>query len=300
MIKKPNKVLVVTGEGIGNIIQIIPTIRTIKEILLYDVDLWISSSSYPIPSSLFKYINCCYSGSEIYSADVSNYTGFVSANWSYNYIKLLTNRGLICLSDFRPVSIKESEVDTYMYMARKLGVKDEDILWYGECNYTPVLEDYDVVIHDGFNRKSVVSSTWSLKSYPYYKDVSKELISMGYKVCSVGSCDEYIEGTIDKTGLDLMVTLGVIKNSKLFLGNDSGLYHCANALGTDNIVVFTFTSTIKNHDSRFHKYSTIIQNDSLSCLNCQNTSRFKSCTTRECRNIDPKIIINKVLERLNG
>jgi len=192
-----------------------------------------------------------------------------------------------------------SEVDVYMDIARDLGAEEKDLIWHGECNYNKLRKAknyYDIVIHNGYNRFGTVSDNWHLKSYPYYKEVVNLLHE--FKICSVGSKDEYIEGTDNKTGLDLLTSLGIIKNSKLLVSNDSGLYHCANALSIPNIVIFTYSSTVKNYDKKFHKYSKILQNDKLDCLSCQNTSRFKTCTTRECRNIDPKIVSNTVRETL--
>jgi ADP-heptose:LPS heptosyltransferase len=117
------------------------------------------------------------------------------------------------------------------------------------------------------------------------------------KICSVGDKREYIKGTVDRTGMSLLDTLGLIKNSKLFIGNDSGLYHCANALSIPNLVIFTFTSTVKNYDKRFHKYSKIIRKD-LTCSPCQGTIRFNSCEDHGCRDIDPDGVVNAVYNEL--
>jgi ADP-heptose:LPS heptosyltransferase len=94
-------------------------------------------------------------------------------------------------------------------------------------------------------------------------------------------------------------TLGIIKNCKLFLGTDSGLYHCANALEVKNIVLFTATSIVKNYDNRFHKYSTILGRDDLDCRPCQAARRWaKDCKSWECQRIDPKLIVGKIKELL--
>ncbi len=291
------KLLFMTAEGVGNVIENIPAIRTIKEVLGFEIHVWHAFGHYPIPH-ITPYASKWFSGNEIRRINPTDYVGKVSTYWTRNHvnIRLLKNIPLLAMSD--SVRPDRSEVDTYMDLARKLGAKEEDLLWTGECNYAPLTEEYDLVIHDGYNKKGVVSDSWRLKSYPYYKEVVELLPDL--KICSVGSRDEYIEGTLDRTDLGLLATGGVIHNSILFLGNDSGLYHYANCLKTSNVVIFTYTSTMKNYDKRFHIHSRILQNNKLDCLSCQNTPRFKICMSRECREIDPEIVAKTVMEGING
>jgi len=292
------KILFMTAEGVGNVVQCAPVIRTLKEVLHYDVDCWWAFGHYTIPK-IFPYVDEWIIGQKIRSIDPSIYYGKVSTFWTRNHLNIdpLFQIPLLAMSE--SVRRDRSEVDTYMQIARNLGAKEKDLIWHAECNYNRLRKaknHYDIAIHGGYNKHGTVSDNWHLKSYPYYERVVDLLPE--FKICSVGSKDEFIEGTHNKTGLDLLTTLGIIKNSKLLISNDSGLYHCANALSIPNIVIFTYTSTIKNYDKRFHKYSKILQNDKLDCLSCQNTPRFKTCKTRECRNIDPSIVSNTAKEML--
>ena len=287
-----NRILFTSAEGIGNVIQTIPVVRTLKEALGYEVDYWHAFGSFAIPK-IIPYVDRWITGHAISGTDLSQYEGRVSTFWTANHLKGAT-RLLNKIRMFKPYD--ESEIDTYMYIARDLGVAEEEILWDGECLSNPRQEQYDLVIHDGYNRKGAL--IWELKSFPYYKEVVEKLPDL--KICSVGSVGEHIPGTDDKTGLPLLDTLGIIKNSKLFLSNDSGLYHCANALGVGNIVIFNFTSTIKNYDRRFHKSATIIARGDLDCRPCQNTPRFKTCTTYECREIKPSVVVTAIRRKLNG
>ena len=291
------KLLFVTAEGIGNVIQTLPTLRTLKKVLGHQIDTWWAFGNYPIPH-IAPYSDKWFSGGEISNINPAEYVGKVSTYWTRNHMNAgpISEIPLLAMSD--SVRPDRSEVDTYMDIARKLGAKEEDLLWYGKCNYTSLTDEYDLVIHDGYKKRGKVSDSWKLKSYPYYCKVVELLSDL--KICSVGSWQEFIAGTIDRTGLNLLSTGGVMHNSGLFLGNDSGLYHYANGLGVKNIVIFTYTSTMKNYDKRFHEYSRILQNDRLDCLSCQNTKRFKTCKTRECREIDPEIVANAVREELDG
>lgn len=292
------KLLFCTAEGVGNVVQCIPVIRTLKEVLHYDVDCWLAFGHYTIPK-IFPYVDEWIIGQEIRSIDPSEYCGKVSTFWTRNYLNISPLYQLPLLNKIVPLSTNRSEVDCYMQIARDLGVKEEDLIWHGECNYNKLRKaknKCDIVIHNGYKRDP--NFDWSVKSYPYYEEVVKLLD--GFEVCSVGAKNEYIEGTTNKTGLDLLTTLGIIKNCRIFLSNDSGLYHAANTLGVKNIVIFTATSMKKNFDSRFHKYSTIIGRSDLECRPCQGNRGWKKCKTWECRNIDPKIIANAIKEKIDG
>lgn len=285
------KLLFCTGEGIGNVIQTIPVIRTLTEVLGHKVDFWHAHGTYGIKQRLIPYVGKWVSGSQLNNLDLFSYDGYVSTVWTQNVVGQGPFEKMALLNKIQPLRMDRSEVDTYMDIARDLGVKEEDIIWHGKCSAGQVEESFDIVIHNGYNRYG--SMDWSIKSYPYYEKVVEYL--EGVNVCSIGSKEEYIEGTVDKTGLSLPESLGLIKNARLFLGNDSGLYHCANALETDNIVIFTAMSIDKNYDERFHKYSTIITRDDLDCRPCQGERRWKrDCKDWKCREIDPEIVLHGI------
>ena len=291
------KILFITGEGIGNVIQTTPVVKTLKKVLEYEVDYWWAFGTYNIPK-IIPYTNEWIIGQKIRSINPLDYEGKVSTFWARDHLNISPSDQLSLLNKIVPLSTNRSEVDCYMQIARDLNIKEKDLIWYGECNYNKLKKEknkYDIVVHNGFNRFG--AANWEVKSYPHYKEVVKLLD--GFKICSVGTKDEYIEGTDDKTGLDLLTTGGIIKNCKVFLSNDSGLYHYSNALGVKNVVIFTATSIKKNFDSRFHKYSTIVGRSDLECRPCQGNRGWKSCKTWECRNIDPKIVADIVKEKIN-
>jgi len=289
------RILFCTGEGIGNTIQTIPAIRTLKEVLGYKVDMWHAFGAFPVPK-IIPYVDKWFTGREILLLDTSGYDGLVSTFWTRDYINIGALSSLELLNEIKPLRMDRSEVDIYMDIARDLGAPEKDLIWYGKCGYNKTKEKYDVVISDGYNRMG--SANWSIKQYPYYKAVVTLLKEKSLNICALGGPGEYISGTVDRTGLDLLDSLGIIKNSKVVLSNDSGLYHAANALEVKNLVIFTATSIEKNYDSRFHKFSTIIGRDDLDCRPCQAGRKWKTCKTWECREIDPKIIVEKVEELL--
>ncbi|MFH1728685.1 MAG: glycosyltransferase family 9 protein [Pseudomonadota bacterium] len=289
------RLLFVTGEGIGNFIQCIPVLRTIEENLKFSgVDIWHAYGSYSIPKNLIPYIDNMFIGHELQNIDFNKYEGVVTTSWTEKYVK--THIKLPQIADVHPLSMTSSEISTYLKIAKDLGVKEDNYIWHGKCNYNYVDEEYDVVISNGYNYLG--RSQWGIKSYPYYDKVASILKAKGYKVCSLGTKEEYVPGTVNKTGLPLLDSLGLIKNSKMLLSNDTGLYHCANALEINNIVIFTATSILKNYDERFHKYSKII-NKGLECQPCQKEGRWlKDCKDWPCKEIGAEIVAKKVMEDL--
>jgi ADP-heptose:LPS heptosyltransferase len=182
-------------------------------------------------------------------------------------------------------------------MARDLGVPPDQFIWEGKCIFEIVNKSYDVVLMDGYNPNG--SANWSIKSYPYYSEVVKLLKNAGLSVCSIGKSQEYVPGTMNETGRSLLSSFGLIRNSKVLLCNDTGMYHAANALDTKNVAIFTATSTIKNYDKRFHKYANLVYKDDLVCRSCQAQQRWrKDCEDWGCREIDPKVVFNTVMETI--
>jgi len=287
-----------TGEGIGNIIQTIPAIRTIVEQLDYRIDFWQAFGSYKIPK-IIPYVDEWFNYHEVAeSIDPRRYTGKVATPWAKDYLDNMPIQMISLKNEITRLTKTRSEVDTYMDIARDLGIEESKILWHGECLYNPSKFKYDVAIHDGYNKK-ISPNRWVHKSYPHYNELVKLLKSEGLSVCSVGSNGEHIKGTDNRCGMALLDTLGLIKNAKLFIGNDSGLYHCANALKVPNIVVFTYTSVIKNYDPRFHRYAAIAIRNDIDCTECQDTDRYNKCISYECKEIKPETIFemaNKILK----
>jgi len=286
------KLLFMTGEGIGNVIQCIPTLRTLKESLGYSITLWHAFGSYGIVHNLIPYVDNTYLGGEINKITPAAYEGKVSTFWTRDYYKHPLFSNMRLLTKIHPLSMYRSEVSTYMRIPQALGAKK--LYWHGECNYNKKnKESFDIVLANGYNHYG--SARWEIKSYPYYDKLTKLLIDEGYSVCSIGGTNEYIGGTENRTGLALLDSLALIKNSKLLISNDSGMYHCATALNKKNIVIFTATSVKKNYDKRFHKFTTLICRDDLKCRPCQSGRKWiKQCKHWNCQKISPSVILDEV------
>ncbi len=296
---KPGRLIFASAEGIGNCIQTIPVIRTLKEVLGYEVDYWHAFSGFNI-SKIIPYVDNWFVGREIANINQSLYKGMVSTFWTRNHMSGL--RKIPLLSEIHPLSMYRSEVDTYMQIARDLGAKEEGLIWHGNCDYSIKKgTGFDVVVVNGYNR--VGSANWSVKGYPHFGSLVELLKDKGFSVASIGGgFNEYIKGTKNRTGLNIKDSFGTIKQSKLLISNDTGMYHAANALEVPNIVIFTASSVAKNFDSRFHKFSTIIAREDLDCRrDCQEHRKWgKTCKVWECQNVDPEYVAEKALEILHG
>ena len=100
--------------------------------------------------------------------------------------------------------------------------------------YRKELKDY-IVLAPGARYKK--------KRYPYFRELAELFIKSGKKVVIVGDKRDY-ELSKDFPGinlcgrLSLIEVLAVIKGAKLFIGNDSGLLHCARAVKTPAVQIY--------------------------------------------------------------
>jgi len=290
-------IVVLHGEGIGNCIELLPTLATLKNMgfSLYYCHLF---GSFNVPAGLLSpYIADFISVQQCINIDIRNFVGKVSTLWGKNHVDIGNLRGLPLLNTIQNLKMTRSEVDTYMDIARDLGARKKELIWHAECSYKKSNKYYDVVLNNGYNR--VGSANWVIKSYQYYDEVVR-LLKKDFKICSIGGKEEYINNTDDQTGLPLLESLGVVKNAKLLIGNDSGVYHCANSLSVPNITIFTATSIEKNYDSRFHKFSKLIYRDDLECRPCQYRKGWKNCKSWDCREIPPERIVEEARFILRG
>ena len=120
------KLLFCTGEGIGNVIQTIPVIRTLKEVLGYEIDFWHAFGSFQIPK-LIPYVDKWLVGRDILDIDPEDYVGKVSTYWTRDHLGVSVLPKIKLLNRIVPLTMIRSEVDTYMDIARDMGVKEEDI-----------------------------------------------------------------------------------------------------------------------------------------------------------------------------
>lgn len=170
----------------------------------------------------------------------------------------------------------------------------------GFCPSDDPGESFDVVFADGWNKRSNLTD-WAAKSYPHWHQVADGLPSCTTRA-SIGLPSEHVAGTIDRTGIGLGKSLGLIQRARVVVCNDTGFFHAACAMGKPTVAVFTFTDTAKNVDPVFHRTARIITTR-LDCQPCQLRSplywvRARATCGWACRNVHPGNIIDAILEAL--
>lgn len=161
-------------------------------------------------------------------------------------------------------------------------------------------DKFDILVCNGYNKRGGIDH-WTVKSYSKWEELIEWLSLDGYSVTSIGTRNEYIEGTYDRTEAGLKGTYDLIRQAKLLISNDTGFYHAANVLGTKCIALFTMTDRRKNYDPMFHR-NTIAMHTDLACQPCQYNleplfwkTNAKVCKWA-CRNIPVYSIMKKVRE----
>lgn len=290
------RLLLVHGEGLGNIIEILPLIKTLKN-AGHEVDLAISNASFPVPKELFV-------GQKVYlpgeTVTGDGYDGKIVTIWGkINGANIAPGLRILNHLGRQAMRMDQSEVEVYLNIARELGCFNSDFDCRDMIGYRPTEEKYDVVIANGYNWKN--ADVWRAKGYNQYPEVARLLLSKGITVCSVGAKQEYIPETVDKTGMELVDTLGLVANAKVVVSNDSGIYHCACGMGKKAVVLFTFTSVVKNRDSNFHRTAMVLGRDFKCRVDCHERNRWLACPYgHECQNIPVEDVVWAVEESLRG
>jgi len=299
------KLLFLVGDGIGNQAQTVPAFLYCKARYKCDIDVYNSiPRNTDSTNVIFKsiatniFVNEEQMNKKMYMGQILPYPFFQK-----KYPKLEVKSSNV--SNFMKKQ-KNSEVDMNLKAVGTGSSKHHD---FGSCykifDWIEPNASPDVILHNGYSKVSgLARKTWEVKRYPHYPTLVGLLKDAGISVGSIGSGEEYIEGTQNLTGLSFQDSLAHMKGCKLFIANDTGTYHLANLLAKKNIVLFTASDNIKNYDRHFHRYSTMICRDDLPCQPCHLKREFNHWNKKgvkeecgwECRNIDPNLILEKAKE----
>ena len=279
------KLLLVHGEGIGNIVQIFPLLRTLEQ--EHEVDVYLASASFSVPRTLFTGKTLYLPGDEVpkdYDGKVMTIWGSIHDNGVTDGIKLLNDVGR------QQMRLDQSEVDVYLNIARDLGMSESSFVFdcAGSLN-TKEGPTCDVVLADGYNWKR--GDLWKPKSWRYFDRLTEMLKADGVSVGSVGDSREHVPGSEDLTGMDLETTLGVVSRAKVLVSNDTGMYHCGCILGTPTVVMFTFTNVRKNYDRRFHKSAKVVKTNLACQSDCHAKMKWKGCADNKCRDLSVDFVL---------
>ena len=133
------------------------------------------------------------------------------------------------------------------------------------------------------------------KRYPYFPELSRLLISLGYEVVLLGLTDELddCEGINFVDQLSVRETADVIKKCDLLIAPSTGSTIIADAVGTPVMLLEGPMQTARAHPITVPY--TIVR-EYLSCAPCFQKAMWKMCTESICMQ---KLTPNKVIRKLN-
>lgn len=185
-------------------------------------------------------------------------------------------------------------------LAVHFGLVEDYPLAYANWNREAEFPDYDIGFHSGSK-----AGRWVTKRWPHFRELAEAL--PGKKIAVVGGpADPIIEWPSNCTDytqkLAIADTAAVIKRCKLFVANDSGILHLANALGIPTIAVWGWTGIKKN---RPHNPGCTIVELGLGCQPCFRTRHSMSCPSGkgnvDClRDLTPTVVREHMLRVLEG
>lgn len=257
-----NKILIILGGGIGNIIQATPALNLIDK--YYEADLILDCDSLNSMNSLFKF-------NKIKIIKDTN------KKYDIQLIGPLTNFKKVAKKTIRPrVSIfqRKPEYLAYVDMARQLKIYDKpDYCSVAVENLSGNKYKDHVAIFCGSK------SNWPIKRWDKYDELSrcfKKVILVGTKKdIETHGENPWIKkkwnwpSHVDFFYGSLLETAKVIKQCKMFIGNDGGISHLSSALKIPTFIIFGPTCDTKNKP--YAKDSYVI-NKKLECQPCQFNS----------------------------
>ena len=164
------------------------------------------------------------------------------------------------------------------------------------------IKEYGIVFCNG----GLLTRHFLKKRYKRYREVAEIIAAEWgdtYEMASVGMPGDEVEGTTDLTHLTLEETFNTICRARVFVGNDSGLYHFAAAVGIPTVAVFTASNVKKSHNKNFHRSATVVTADDLRCRPCMKDSweysvRWTRCQQWRCASFSPQKVARAILEKL--
>jgi ADP-heptose:LPS heptosyltransferase len=114
---------------------------------------------------------------------------------------------------------------------------------------------------------------WAAKRWPGFAQLAGRLIGEGYEAVSVGTTDEYVPGTTDRTGLSIARMAEELSTCEVLVTNDSGVMNVANALGVPIVAIFAPTNPVTR--GPLHARTRILT-PATDCTPCEASTRYKS------------------------
>jgi ADP-heptose:LPS heptosyltransferase/glycosyltransferase involved in cell wall biosynthesis/tetratricopeptide (TPR) repeat protein len=133
-----------------------------------------------------------------------------------------------------------------------------------------------VALHAGSKQ-----GVWAAKRWPHFDVLARELARRQVEVVSLGVPDEFVPGTLDRTGLTIERMAEELTLCDALVSNDSGVMNIANALGLPLVALFAPTNPVTR--GPLHAPSVVLQAET-DCVPCESNEAFRARFRRaSCR-----------------
>lgn len=237
----PRSILIGVGSGIGNMLHVGPMIRNIARRLGRKVDLVMTedhkSGHFILQHD--EYVNTVYSlGPEVMRRRYD--TVFITHSFGKARLPFQGRHVLYARDweNFEPGGPYHETVYNLESARVLLGIPydEDDVKGYYIGNFTyspPAVATLRVGFHGGSK-----DGFWRSKRWPHYETLARRLQERGYEVMSFGIPEEYVPGTIDRTGGSIAEMTDALRGLHYLVSNDSGVMNIANALGLPVMALF--------------------------------------------------------------
>jgi ADP-heptose:LPS heptosyltransferase/glycosyltransferase involved in cell wall biosynthesis len=237
------RIIVGLGSGLGNMVLASPVIKKLSEHFGAPVDILVTG----VPegsTALFAnnpYVNAVYQNAATVRTryyDIVFLTRSTSAEClqlCFNADRIYRTRDVFDYIDYR--SYHETEVELAA-LKRFLGIpynaKDLFDFIIGGNPYRPAPRPRRIGLHAGCKN----TKKYAKKRWPHFEALAYALQCEDFEVCSLGTQDEHIVGTVNCTQSTVWDLMDAIATCDYVVSNDSGIGHIAKALGIPGTVLF--------------------------------------------------------------
>ncbi|MBP0495275.1 glycosyltransferase [Pararoseomonas indoligenes] len=272
--------LVGVGSGVGNVVHTTPLIRRLSRHLGRRIDVVVAGDS---PGALAVVANPDYVNHVFLLNDVP-------VRRQYDTVFLTNSFGELRPA-FRARRVVRSrewdrfhaghrlhETEFNLEAARQLlgvdyGAEDAQHAFVAGLRPRPGLSDL-VGLHAGSK-----GGTWGAKRWPHFAELAARLMASGLRVASFGSAEEYVAGTIDRTGGSVEAMATAMQDCGAFVSNDSGVMNIANALHIPLLALFAPTEARTRGPLGIRSVSLAL---SKACAPCELAGRSGPFVQRRC------------------
>lgn len=275
-----SRFLMVIGAGLGNVVQSTPAIRAVAETVGHPIDVFITNANAAPLIGRSHVVNMALTDRSMLERRHYHHT-FVASSAGRFVPPVSTDALVTQRPRFEMTKAGEWMHESAFYT---LGLTDllPDFRMSNRQRSNYFISDYEYEMP----KSGVVGicsgkrpGIWERRGWGHFEDLADRIRQLGYETWSFGSKEEYVPGTLDKTGTGLRQNVSDMLMCEFFVATDGGIYHMAEALGIPTLVLFGPTSVIKNGPNA---RTTRVAHTLEPCSPCQWKIDFHRCKDPIC------------------